>query len=134
MGGLERELAEATKTNDATLREQLEQNGATDAEIDILLTDRVELNAMASDALIEMIERKLKESGLEKVIPGNKLLEKTYRAFRHSDELREAFEKAERDFKATEITVPEDLREQVSKILEQDQSLRWDDAVRFVLG
>jgi hypothetical protein len=112
----------------------LAQNGATDAEIAILLTDRVELNAMASDALIEMIERKLKEHGLEKVVPDDKLLEETYRAFRHSDELREAFEEAERDFKATEITAPEDLREQVCKILEQNQSLRWDDAVRIVLG
>jgi len=132
--GLEREPAAATKTRESILREQLAQNGATDAEIDILLTDRVELNAMASDALIEMIERKLEEFGLEKVVPDDKLLEETYRAFHHSDELREAFEKAEREFKATEITVPEDLREQVRKILEQHQSLRWDDAVRNVLG
>jgi len=132
--GLEREPAAATKTRESILREQLAQNGATDAEIDILLTDRVELNAMASDALIEMIERKLEEFGLEKVVPDDKLLEETYRAFHHSDELREAFEEAEREFKATEITVPEDLREQVRKILEQHQSLRWDDAVRNVLG
>jgi hypothetical protein len=134
IGGLEREPAAATKTNDDTLREQLELNGATDAEIGILLTDRVELNAMASDALIDMIERKLEEFGLEKVIPDDKLLGETYRAFRYSDELREAFEEAQRNFKATEITIPEDLREQVGKILEQDQDLRWDDAVRIVLG
>jgi hypothetical protein len=132
--GLEREPAAATKTDDDTLREQLELNGATDDEIDILLTERVELNAMASDDLIEMIERKLKEAGLEKVIPNDELLEETYRAFHHSDELREAFEKAQEDFEETEITVPEDLREQVHKILEQHQGLRWDDAVRNVLG
>jgi hypothetical protein len=132
--GLEREPAAATKTSDDILREQLAQNGATDNEIDILLTDRVELNAMASDALIQMIERKLKEHRLEKVIPGDKLLEETFRAFHHSDELREAFEEAEREFEATEITVPGDLREQVSKILEEHPGLRWDDAVRNVLG
>jgi hypothetical protein len=132
--GLEREPAAATKTSDDILREQLAQNGATEDEIGFLLTERVELNAMASDALSEMIERKLKEFGLEKVIPGDELLEETYRAFHHSDELREAFEEAEREFEATEITVPEDLREQVRKILEQHQGLRWDDAVRNVLG
>jgi hypothetical protein len=132
--GLEREPAAATKTRESILREQLEQNGATEDEIAILLTERVELNAMASDALIEMIERKLKEHGLEKVVPDDKLLEETYRAFHHSDELREAFEEAEREFEATEITVPEDLREQVRKILEQHEGLRWDDAVRNVLG
>ena len=117
--GLESEPAAATKTSDDILREQLAQNDATEDEIDFLLADRVELNAMASDALIEMVERKLKEHGLEKVVPDDKLLEETYRAFHHSDELREAFEEAERDFKATEITVPEDLREQVRKVLEE---------------
>ena len=34
----------------------------------------------------------------------------------------------------TEITVPKDLREQVRKILEEYPGLRWDDAVRIVLG
>ena len=43
------------------LRAQLAENGATDAEIAILLRERVELNAMTSDALIAMIERKLKD-------------------------------------------------------------------------
>ena len=67
------------------LRAQLAENGATGAEIDILLNARVELNAMTSAALIEMIERKLKDYGLEKVIPPNEeLLVKTYRAFHRS--------------------------------------------------
>jgi len=61
--GLEREPAAATKTNAGTLRDQLAGNGATSAEIGILLDERVELNAMPSDALIAMIERKLKEYG-----------------------------------------------------------------------
>src|SRR5262249_48696699 len=52
--GLEREPAAATRTSAYTLRNQLAENGATDAEIDILLSERVELNAMTSDALIEM--------------------------------------------------------------------------------
>jgi hypothetical protein len=134
ISGLEREPAAATKTSDDVLREQLELNGATDDEIDILLTERVELNAMASDALIEMIERKLKEAGLEKVIPNDKLLAETYQAFRYSDELRQVFEKAKEDFEAAEDTVPTDLREQVRKILDESQDLRWDDAVRMVLG
>jgi hypothetical protein len=134
IGGLEREPAASTKTRESILREQLAENGATDAEIDILLTERVELNAMASDTLIDMIERKLKEHGLEKVVPDDKLLEKTYRAFHYSNELGEVFGKAQEEFKASEITVPEDLREEVVKILEEHQELRWDDAVRNVLG
>jgi len=132
--GLEQEPAAAKKTRESILREQLAQNGATEDEIAILLTDRVELNAMASDDLVEMIEHKLKEAGLEKVIPDDDLLGETYQAFHYSEELREAFEKAEENFEATKITVPEDLRQQVRKILDESQDLRWDDAVRIVLG
>jgi hypothetical protein len=65
IAGLEREPAAATKTSAGILRDQLAKNGATAAETAILLNERVELNAMASDALIEMIERKLKDYGLE---------------------------------------------------------------------
>jgi hypothetical protein len=34
----------------------------------------------------------------------------------------------------TEITIPKDLREQVRKVLDESQDLRWDDAIRIVLG
>jgi hypothetical protein len=78
--GLERELAAATKMSEAARRAQLAENGANDSEIAILLNERVELNAMTSDALIEMIERKLQDYGLEKVIPDDDLLAETYRA------------------------------------------------------
>jgi hypothetical protein len=62
------------------LREQLAENGATDAEIDILIDERVELSAMTSDDLIEMIERKLKDYGIQKVIPDDDVLAETYQA------------------------------------------------------
>jgi hypothetical protein len=89
--GLEREPAAATRTSSDILRAQLAENGATDAEIDILLSERVELNAMTSDALIEMIERRLKVYGVKKVVPDGDLLGRAYRAFHHSQELREKF-------------------------------------------
>jgi putative DNA primase/helicase len=59
IGGLEREPAAATKTGPGILRAQLAENGADAAEIDILLNERVELNAMASDDFIAVIERQL---------------------------------------------------------------------------
>jgi hypothetical protein len=43
---LESEPAATTKTNETDLRRQLAENGATPDEIDFLLTDRVELNAL----------------------------------------------------------------------------------------
>ena len=128
IAGLEREPAAATKTSEANLREQLAENGATDAEIDILLNERVELNAMTSDALIEMIERKLKKHGLKKVIPDDDLLGEAYQEFHRSKELREKFEEMESEFEESEIKVPKNLKNQVRAILKKHPDLRWDDA------
>ena len=133
IAGLEREPAAATKTADRILREQLAENGASDAEIDILLSERVELNAMASDALIAMIERKLKAYGLKKVVPDDDLLGEAYRAFHRSNELREKFEEMESEFEESKIKVPKNLKNQVRAILRKHPDLRWDDALKIVL-
>jgi hypothetical protein len=133
--GLEREPAAATRTSADILRGQLSQNGATDAESAILLNERVELNAMASDALIEMIERKLKAYGLEKAIPDEDLLAQTYLAFHRSEQLRERFEEMEEGFdeEADEGVVPKNLKKKVCAVLSKHADLRWDDAVQVVL-
>ena len=132
--GLEREPAAATKTTDDKLRTQLAKNGATPAEIDILLRERVELNAMTSDALIEMIERKLKDHGLDKVIPDDDVLAETYKAFHRSNQLREKFEELEKEFKEDEIEVPKGLGKKVRAILKKYPDLRWDDALSIILN
>jgi hypothetical protein len=133
---LEREPAAATRINQRDLMRQLGENGATEAEINILLHERVELNAMTSDALVEMIERKLDEYGLEKVVPEDELLGETYRAFHRSQLLRKRFEAMEQDFdkEAEAVAVPDDLAEQVRLILEEHDDLRWDEAIHLVLN
>ena len=133
IAGLEREPAAATRISSGILRAQLAENGATDAEIAILLSERVELNAMTSDALIAMIERKLKHYGLKKVIPDDELLGEAYQAFHRSNELREKFEELESEFEASKIKVPKNLKNQVRAILKKHPDLRWDDAVKIVL-
>jgi hypothetical protein len=119
IAGLEREPAANTNTRTSTLRAQLAENGATEAEIDILLSERVELNAMTSDALIAMIERKLKDYGLEKVVPDDVLLGKAYQKFHRSKELREEFEELESEFQESEIKVPKNLRNRVRAMLKR---------------
>ncbi|MBB4369116.1 hypothetical protein GGD63_001904 [Bradyrhizobium sp. cir1] len=135
IAGLEREPAAATKTKPHVLCAQLAKNGATEAEIAILLHERAELNAMTSDALIAMIERKLNEYGLGKVIPDDDLLARTYHAFHRSQQLRERFEELEEQFEDedSEIEVPGDLAEQVRAVLDTHGDLRWDDAIQIVL-
>ena len=117
------------------LRRQLAENGASDAEVDILLNERVELNAMTSDALVAMIERKLEEYGLEKVVPDDDLLAETYHAFHRSQRLRERFEAMEQQFdkEAVAADIPDDLKQQVRAILAEHDDLRWDDAIQLVL-
>ena len=136
IAGLEREPAAATKTGPDILRDQLAENGATAAEIDILLNERVELNAMTSDALIAMIERKLKAYGLKKVVPDEDLLAETYRGFHRSEQLREKFEEMEAEFddEADDVEVPEGLTgARFAPSSTKHADLRWDDAVRIVL-
>jgi len=135
IAGLEREPAAATKTSRDILRSQLAENGATDDEITILLSERIELNAMTSDALIEMIEHKLKDYGLKKVVPDDNVLAKTYREFQRSQQLRGKFEAMEAKFDklAGEIRIPRNLKQQVCAILGQHPDLRWDDAIQIVL-
>ena len=131
--GLEREPAAATKTRASLLRAQLAKNGATDAEIAILLSERVELNAMTSDALIAMIGRKLKAHGLKKVVPDEKLLGEAYRTFHRSKELGKKFQQMESKFKASKIKVPKNLKTKVQAILKKHPDLRWDDALKIAL-
>jgi hypothetical protein len=132
--GLEREPAAATKTDEAQLRRQLRENGATDEEIAILLNERVEINALTSDALIEMIETKLKAHGIKKVVPSVKLLADTYVAFDKSQKIEDAFDDLQEEMPdEDDVEVPPDLEDQVRKLLDQHSHLRWDEAVHLVL-
>lgn len=138
VSGLEREPAAASKVRANLLRAQLAANGATLAEIDILLNERVELNALTSGDLIAMVERKLQAYGLKKVVPDSDVLGSTYRAFHRSHQLQEKFREMERQFDkeakaAKAADVPSDLEEQVRAVLGEHTDLRWDDAIQIVL-
>jgi hypothetical protein len=137
IGGLEREPAAPSKLSPDTLRAQLAANGASAAEIDILLDERVELNALTSGDLVAMIERKLRAYGLEKVVPNEVLLAKTYRAFDRSQRLREKFKEMQEQFDkeaaAAPTDIPEDLEARVRAVLAEHTDLRWDDATQCVL-
>jgi hypothetical protein len=133
--GLESEPAAATKTDESILRDQLAGNGASEDEIEILLDERVELNAMTSDALVDMIERKLADYGLDKVVPDEDLLAEAYRAFHRSLQLRERFTEMAQQFdeEALDAEVPDGLKERVRAILAEHTDLRWDNAIQLVL-
>ena len=117
------------------MRDQLAGNGATAAEIDILLNERVELKAIPSDDFIAMIERQLVAYGLKKVVPDEDVLAEVYRAFRRSEQLREKFEEVEAEFDSEDEdkAIPKNLTKRVRAVLKEHTDLRWDDGVRVVL-
>jgi hypothetical protein len=131
--GLEREPASAKARQQGA---EMAANGATPEEIDILLNQRVELNALTSSAFIGMCERKLKAYGLKKVIPDQEILAKAYRAFDRSQRLRAKFEEMQEQFEedAEDIDVPMDLEERVRAVLAEHAELRWDAAIKIVLN
>jgi hypothetical protein len=130
---LEREPAAPSKMSENERRRLLRDYGATPEEIEFLLEERIELNALTSEQLVGLVERKLKDYGIEKVIPNDSVLAETYQAFHDSQQLREMFEKAKSEYEEADIDVPDDLRERVRAILDEHPDLRWDDAVRIVL-
>ena len=99
------------------MADNLRENGATAEEIDFLLSERVELNAFASDELVEFIERKLDGLNIRKVVPDERLCAKPCRRARAirrvNDQLKAIIDKATEDAKT--MTMGSDLAEQVLK-------------------
>ena len=101
-------------------RLNLRENGATLEEIDFLIHRRVELNAFASDQLIEWIERKLEQHGVSKVVPDNDTLADAYRRMR-----RQALVQEQIDEILTELddgekeSFPENLSDRVRSRLRE---------------
>jgi hypothetical protein len=130
---LEREPAAPSKMREDERRRLLRDYGATPEEIEFLLKERVELNALTSEQLVALVERKLTAYGLKKVIPDEEVLAETYRAFHRSNELREEFEDLVATMEETPVKVPKDLKAKVRAILTKHPDLRWDEAVWIVL-
>ena len=123
-------------------RANLRQNGATEREIDYLLTPmagmtsggkRVELNAMASDVFIAFVERKLTAHGLGKVVPSPAMLGETYVAFKRGAEAQKVLEAELARLNAMPVKVPANLDKRVRAYLKRNPMATWDAAVRALL-
>lgn len=125
--GLEAEDQRLTQ-GESTLR----LNGATPADIAFLRAgQRVELNALSSDQLVELIETKLKGVGITKVVPDEGVLVTAYRRACQVALLNRALKAAADDAaeKAKSVDVPVDLVDQVREHLRDHPDEPWDGAV-----
>jgi hypothetical protein len=108
-------------------RFNLRENGATEKEIEFLLRQRVELNALTSDRLVSWIERKLGQHGIGKVVPDAMTLGREYRAQVQGLKIKNAIAKMQAQ--ANIIKVPADLAKKVSAFFKKHPSASWDSAI-----
>jgi hypothetical protein len=141
--GLESEYQYHAKGDKFAMMENLRLNGATDEEIAFMFRDfdraqslrctrRVELNAMTSPQFVEFLERKLRENGISKIVPDEKLLAEVYAGLERGRRLQEAVDDlAEIDLE--DFKAPKDLHARVKALLKRKPTLRWDAALAEIL-
>jgi hypothetical protein len=129
--GLEREgvhVSSPSRTA-ATLR----RHGATREEIEILAGgERVELNALASNELVALIEHKLSEHGIRKLIPDDDTLADAYRRMHRQAVIQEKIDELIEEADEDEVEVPAGLRQRVEEAIKVDSAQPWDAVVREI--
>ncbi|MCH9053927.1 MAG: hypothetical protein IIA72_23220 [Proteobacteria bacterium] len=117
------------------VRLNLIENGATEAEVDFLIKQRVELNAFASADLIEWIEDKLAEYGVEKVLPSDDQAAGAYRQAVQCEYLSEHSEKLLKAARAhaKAAAIPDNLKERIAETLQESPAMSWDTALHEIV-
>jgi hypothetical protein len=132
-GGLEDEPI-GEKTLKHISDDRLRECGATEEEIALLRTRRVELNALTTEQLVTLVEGALAEHGITKMIPDAEHLQAAWRAAKAHAEIAEAVAEANRRAKRWQDEIaPEDLEERVREFLELNPEMSWDAALRAIV-
>ena len=76
--------------------DRLRECDATEAEVGILHARRVELNALSTEQLVDLVEGAIDEHGIEKVIPNTEDLAAAWRAAKAHAEIVKIIEKGNR--------------------------------------
>jgi len=123
----------------------LRENGATDEEIAFLCAGcggrgyhgrRVELNAFASGDLVQWVEGKLQEQGVQKVIPDGKTLQAAYRRAALTNIVNgqlEALIKAAKEKVDALKLKPAQIAQDVKKRLKEQPAMSWDQAITEII-
>jgi hypothetical protein len=118
-------------------RVNLKKSGATEAERKFLVSGgggkrwegkRVELNELTSPQLIAYVEAKLKEHGVQKVVPEGEALEAAYRIQVGKVKVQTAIDQAVKAAAGAAAEVPEGLRDRLGEMIE-GKPTPWDEAL-----
>jgi DNA topoisomerase VI subunit A len=117
-------------------RNNMLENGAKRDEVEFLINRRVELNAMASDVLIQWIENKLAENGVAKIVPSKEGLDDLYRRNLEARFLDSSLTEAKQEAKskAAQVAIPNNLRDRIEARLKEEPELSWDSAVADIVN
>ena len=97
---------------------------------------RVELNALTTETLVEMVENALTEHGIEKVVPAADDLTAAWRSAQAHAEIVQVIERANETAakRWQDAELPADLADRIKVALEGDPSLSWDAALRQIIA
>jgi hypothetical protein len=137
---LESEYQYHEKGDKVAMMTNLRTNGASEEEIAFMFHDfdrlrstrRVELNAMTSPQFVAFLEQKLIANGVRKVVPDADMLTATYRSSVRSAKVEQIVDDAIKEVAGNDISVPENLADQVTDLLRKNPAWRWDDAVQAI--
>ena len=116
--------------------ETLRGHGATPQEVEFLRDRRVELNAMTSRQLVDYIEARFAEHGVEKVVPDDDVIEEHARRIIKQRLVEQAIARISKELTEQTATVDlrEDLREHIDVLLEENPELPWDEALARIIS
>jgi len=97
----------------------------------VALENNLRING-ASEAEIAFVERKLRENGVAKIIPDEKLLAEVYAGIERGRRLEEAVEELD-DINTKDIEPPVDLEKRIKEILKRIPHIRWDAAIELIV-
>lgn len=122
----------------------LVENGASQEEINFLCSDkgdycsgqRVELNALGSRNMLDLIDNTLKKHGVKKIIPDDETLKDAYHratlAYRLNAKLEEIADEFKEDANNTEFKATQ-IKNGIKKMLKETPTMSWDDAIREIV-
>ena len=89
------------------------------------------MNALASDELVALIERKLNEHSIAKVIPDDATLVGAYRRMHKQAVIQHKIDELIEDLdEDDEVEVPTELRQRVEEAIKLDPARSWDAIMR----
>ena len=97
---------------------------------------RVELDTMTSRQLVDFIEASFAEHGVKKVIPDDDVIEEHERRIIKQSLVTQAIARISKELTEQTMTVdlPEDLRERIDVLLEENPAQPWDEALARIIS